>query len=626
MKTQRRLISTLVATAIASTAFAASNASAAQFTGMIIFGDSLSDGGYFRRGLNLPSAIGRFTTNPGITAAEMIGQRYGYTTAPSNTAGGTNFAQGGARVNAPAPGLTPPGLAERPVTTQVTEYLTSNGGRADPAALYSMWAGANDIFFNLSAVQAGLVNPNDLSTIISTTANQMTANVGRLMAAGARYVLVYSLPNIGTTPQFRGTPLAGTVTQLTAGYNTALFTGLAASNLSVIPVDAFTLLSEIQADFARYGFTNITGTACNLATTPNQSSLFCSPATYTTANAATTYLFADGVHPTTAAHRIVADHVIGLIEGPANMGLLAESGLRVRDAHLRTVDKGLAAAMNGKVGGIAAFAALDGGKYDYSATPLAEGAQNDLRAYTAGITFRASESVGVGVAIGKTEADAAFTNGVGKYDVAETAVSGFFNANVGNFTVRGKATVGDLSYDGIQRNIVLGPVTRVATANSGGANFSTQFDLGYRLKLGAITLMPFAGYTTQNVEVNDFYEGGAGSSNLQYLKQRLTSRVSSFGLGASGDFGAITPYVRVSMEKEHNNDQRFVTANAFTFVTQTNPTYSIPTFRGDDSWGTAVIGVNGRFDRITAGIAYSSIFSRGNVKADGLTASVSYAF
>jgi outer membrane lipase/esterase len=624
----KRILPALIAASLGVAATIGSMPSmAAQFTGMIIFGDSLSDGGFYRRGLNLPSVIGRFTTNPGITAAEMIGQRYGFNTAPSNVAGGTNYAQGGARVAQPAPGLTPPGQPERPVSTQIREYLTANGGRADPGALYSVWAGANDVFFNLGAVQAGLVNPNDLPGIIQTAAGAMVTQIGTLKGAGARYVLAYTLPNIGVTPQFGGTPLAATVTSLAAGYNTALFTTLKGAGIEVIPVDAFTLLAEIQADFARYGFTNITGTACNLATTPNQSSLFCSPANYTTPTAANTFLFADGVHPTSAAHRIVADHAIGLIEGPANMGLLAESGLRVRDSHLRTIDKGMAMAMNGKVGGVSAFAALDGGKYDYSATPLAEGVQNDLRAYTAGVSFRASETIAVGLAVGRAEADAAFTGNIGKYDVSETALSGFFTAGLGNFYVRGKASVGDLSYDSIRRNIVLGPVTRVASSNAGGTNFSTQFDAGYNLKLGALRLSPFAGFTTQTVEINDFFEGGAGSSNLQYLKQSLTSRVSSFGVAAAADFGKLTPYVRISMDKEHNNDQRFVTANAFTFVTQTNPSYSIPTYRGDDSWGTAVVGINGQFgERLSAGIAYTSIFSRGNVKADGLTAGVSYAF
>ena len=90
----------------------------AQFSNVYVFGDSLSDAGFFRpflASLGLPSSLvatmGRYTTNPGPVWSEIIAQFYGVTPAPSN-AGGTIFAQGGARVNL-TPGVsTPPGQPE----------------------------------------------------------------------------------------------------------------------------------------------------------------------------------------------------------------------------------------------------------------------------------------------------------------------------------------------------------------------------------------------------------------------------------------------------------------------------------------------------------------------------------
>ena len=65
---------------------------------------------------------------------------------PPSLAGGTNFAWGGACVNAAAPCLNPvPNIG-----TQVTQYLSLTGGVADPNALYSIWGGANDIFATLT--------------------------------------------------------------------------------------------------------------------------------------------------------------------------------------------------------------------------------------------------------------------------------------------------------------------------------------------------------------------------------------------------------------------------------------------------------------------------------------------
>ena len=82
-------------------------------------------------------------------------------------------------------------------------------------------------------------------------------------------------------------------------YNTALFGALNTAGLRVIPLDTFTLLREIVASPAEYGFGNVTGTACNPQITA--SSVTCSPLNYATPSAADTYAFADGVHPSSKA-------------------------------------------------------------------------------------------------------------------------------------------------------------------------------------------------------------------------------------------------------------------------------------------------------------------------------------
>ena len=120
------------------------HAPAQTFSNVIVFGDSLSDGGVYGS---------RFTTNPGFTAAEYLAQDFGFTITPS-TQGGSNYAQGGARVASDS-ASTPSGFAQRSVSTQVKEYLSSTGNAADPNALYVLQGGANDIFQNLAAVQQG---------------------------------------------------------------------------------------------------------------------------------------------------------------------------------------------------------------------------------------------------------------------------------------------------------------------------------------------------------------------------------------------------------------------------------------------------------------------------------------
>ena len=68
MSLKKRLLTTLVAGTLSA---AATSAYAVPFTGVIVFGDSLSDAGAYRPGLTAlvgaqaAAGLGRFTTNPG---------------------------------------------------------------------------------------------------------------------------------------------------------------------------------------------------------------------------------------------------------------------------------------------------------------------------------------------------------------------------------------------------------------------------------------------------------------------------------------------------------------------------------------------------------------------------------
>ncbi|MGE5616200.1 MAG: SGNH/GDSL hydrolase family protein, partial [Bacillota bacterium] len=193
MKTKKRVLPALIVSIFAAAGSAA--AEAAQFSNVVVFGDSLSDAGYYRPFLaaagvpaSLVGQLGRFTTNPGPVWSEIISQYYGITPAPSN-AGGSIYAQGGARV-ALTPGITPPGQAERPISTQITEYLTANNNHADPNALFAVWGGANDFFVNNSLLQAGQINATQFQQNILTAAGAEVQQTGRLFAAGAQHVMV----------------------------------------------------------------------------------------------------------------------------------------------------------------------------------------------------------------------------------------------------------------------------------------------------------------------------------------------------------------------------------------------------------------------------------------------------
>ena len=314
MKT--KLIRSVLAAALACAAVPAFAQNAnSPFSQTVFFGDSLSDGGFFRP--LLPASVrpvtGQFTTNPGYVWSQYLADYYGTSAAPNgNGQTGSNYAAGGARVGVNSTGaLGPiPSLA-----TQMNNYLTANGGRADAHALYTVWGGANDLF----AITSGGANP---TTTISSAVAAQIGIVGTLTQAGAQYILVPTIPDLGLTPAFRaqGATAQAQGTALTVSYNTALFNGLAASNLRVIPLDTFHFLQEVVANPSAFGITNITGTACQPQITAN--SLTCNPTSYVNPSAPYTYLFADGVHPTSSAHKALADFAISVIEGPRQVAIL----------------------------------------------------------------------------------------------------------------------------------------------------------------------------------------------------------------------------------------------------------------------------------------------------------------
>ena len=634
MSLKKRLIPTLVG---ATLALSASAASAVSFNGVYIFGDSLSDAGFYRPGiaslLGAPSAaaLGKFTTNPWPVWSELIAQYYGGNAAASNAGGGI-YAQGGMQVtgNAPTAGPTGgrlgPGGTQRPMATQISEYLASNGGAANPNALYGVWFGANDFFSQVDGILAGTLTVAQVQANVPGIAAAEVAQVARLQAAGARYILAFNLPDIGATLSFSSGPLAALsplATGVSAGLNTSFFTGLRSANIKVIPVDIARLVAEIRANPSAYGFTNTTGTACNLALTQG-TSLFCSQAALVSANAGQTYFFADGVHPTTAVHAIFADLVKSLIDGPNAYSVMAEVPLSSRAAHIRTLDEGLRQGQSAQVGKISVFAAAEGSKYDISKNALGPQTDTKNKAVSVGITMRASDTVTVGAAVGSTKGEARM-GGIGQFDLSENALSFFGSAKSGPFYASFMGSFADAKYDNIQRSIKIGTVTRLATAATKGGNSSYGLTGGYDHEWGMLSIGPFASVTSQDVTVNAFTEAGAGSANLNIGEQSRRSRVVSAGARASVNLGNWVPFARVSMDRDSKKEDRFISANPVTVVS--GNTYDIPGYKADSSWVTASVGVRGKLaDRVGLSVVYTGVSSKTNVKQDGVTASVSYDF
>ncbi len=341
-------------------------------TRVVAFGDSLTDLGAYVVATQIPLGQaagvapfvgGKFTTNShtGYTATnnnsnaniwvEIVAARLGVAITPAEVGFGpaanrrkcpvtlinpalagscTGYAQGGSRVTSPAGvnnpngngivvtnGVPGPAPMTVPMVTQVADHLAAFTSFSSGDVVF-VFGGNNDVLLQAGAVGLGL--PVDAAqTNVVTAATELAALVkNEILAKGAKRVAVLTLPDSAATPY--GSTLSADgralLTGLSAAFNAALLAGLDGSGAKII--DARALNAAVQASPASFGLTNTTTPACAVAT-----SLLCNaaPAALFAAAglpnlnnlnpgaSASTYLFADGVHPTTGGHKIFAEQI-----------------------------------------------------------------------------------------------------------------------------------------------------------------------------------------------------------------------------------------------------------------------------------------------------------------------------
>ncbi len=340
------------------------------FSALISFGDSLSDvGTYSPAPAQFNIAGGKFTTNSstGTIWVENVATALGLLVTPAQVGFNgqsvscpaaanpnpviakscTAYGQGGSRVTDPnGVGHDPAtggGALTVPVATQIANHLASPafGGRFADTDLVMVYAGSNDVFtqFGIFAAKAAQIQAQAGSgAITADQANaalfqaQTEAQLGmkqaafelaalvktQILAKGGKYVAVMTLSDIADTPfgnSAQVAPARGVLTDLSRIFNLWLRDQLTGAPVQII--DTFALFKDLTANATQLGFTNITLPACDgvkiAAATANNvtdgSSLFCGPASLrdTPPASATTWFFADSVHPTTGGHKAISD-------------------------------------------------------------------------------------------------------------------------------------------------------------------------------------------------------------------------------------------------------------------------------------------------------------------------------
>ncbi|MEN3031158.1 autotransporter outer membrane beta-barrel domain-containing protein [Chromobacterium amazonense] len=661
-------------TALALATAMALPAAAHAYSNIYFFGDSLSDVGAFQL---LPTPTGgqwplnaRWTTGNGANWTDVLSGHYGLKSVANNPSNantskqGNNYAQGGAiaqdytsaTTNFPtaAAGIESVGpdnatkILELP--TQIQNYLTATGGKADANALYTVWIGGNDVIAALSTASS-----TTGQKFITASAQAAATSVAMLERAGAKTIIVPTLPDMsaaplaiyaslqavqqklgltdnqvntaygaawqqlsaasgaGNDPKLIQAALAaansalslptGTVAafyngtssqagvqpslqQLSSGYNQLVDMMLSGNNLqhNVVRANVALLFQEILANPGKYGFTNVTGSACP------QSAISC-PANVLPNQV---YVFTDPLHPTPAAHKLIGDYTYGLLQAPLFAAAMPESALNnarqlgsALDARYQAIRSQQRA-----VGTVSAFVdgAFNQDKIAYNG--LESKPKGQL--YTLGLDFQASPSLSLGLAMSRQQgkSDVASSGTPGTLNDRTTLMAGLVSYKQDKFWIDGDVHVGSGDVD-TSRSVTEGP----ATINIGGKTRQTQYGMriggGYRLQYGSLTHGPVAGLDFAHAKVGGFTEQGGNSSSMSFNEQTRSSLVGRVGWQLDATIGQFSPYAKVSYAHEFKQDDRNVTAGLATAMGDWTTNLGKPA----SNWMEWTAGVSANFNK-----------------------------
>ena len=237
-----------------------------------------------------------------------------------------------------------------PLTTQVANHLSRKGNFTENDLILVL-GGNNDGFvqfeaFATAAAQiqadaaAGNITPDQANQLLFAAQQEAMAGmktaalelantvVTQILGKGGKYVIVMTILDPIYTPFGASLPaeVQPVLSGLSQNFNLWLRDGLTGQPVQLI--DTESLFAPMRADPAKYGIANNTIPACDAAkiaaitggAITDGSSLFCNsdPAVpwYGIRDGAdvNTWLFADGVHPTTKGHKLLSDAILGQLK------------------------------------------------------------------------------------------------------------------------------------------------------------------------------------------------------------------------------------------------------------------------------------------------------------------------
>ena len=590
----------LLASAIALATVNPAVAASSPFGQLVVFGDSLLDTGNF--GVRFTNKDSDGSGNDADISADILADYLGVELTPA-ILGGTNYAVGGYQTSDIFNSVAGTGIET--FLGSRNAYLAEVGGSISADTLIFMDGGGNDISAILQTVA-----PADVPAAVQASAQTYVSTAAALHRAGAQYIMLANVPDVGKTPFAYAAETFGvlppgtsaTISAITSGMNDGidLLSALLLSDANIIPVDIAGLGDFIIANADAYGIANgLLDVGGGLML---EQSLLCYDGSggsciehplYGLNSIATSgdsadprkLFFNDALHPTELVSEINGDYVIDILSAPMEVGLLPELALSASRAQGAAAINELRNSRWNEGQGRLFFSG------DINEDDSSNFGGNDGKSVTVGMTYAASTNLMVGLAITVGNQEVELTGTSFESDsLGLTAMLGYRRDKI---FIDGLIGLSDLTYDNLMRDVELGTITLEAEGDTNGLAWNLDVLVGYDvLSSDKWHLAPAVGFQVIDVHVDGYTESGGGVSNYRWFDQDRKSQQYRVGLVMSGDLNKrLSVFAEVFAVTEDKHGDQDIRIENTTLASRR--AYHLPSYIAtDDSYTSATVGAS----------------------------------
>jgi outer membrane lipase/esterase len=573
------------------------------FTDIVVFGDSLMDNGNWGTVFTNDDSDG--SGDKATIAPEYLADHLGFELNPA-LFGGNNYGVGGHQTPDVFNAIAGTGIATHLGTRG--SYLSEVGNAIPGGTLFLVDGGGNDIN---AILQGNAATPELVPGLIEERINTYTASVGALHAAGAQYIMVSNVPDVGNVPGIKAAELLGLIppgfsslfTDASNSFNDgfSLFQYMGVRDANIIPVDLNGMISFILDNADEYGFAS---GDLDLGFASMDQRFMCydgsngdcvehplfglnSVATPGDTSDPRKLIFNDALHPAEKTSEITGDYLIDIISAPMKVGALPNMALNAG----RTQAAVGADELRSSRWGAGEGRLFISGDTANSDDPMSSAPEADSKSLTIGHTLVVTENLVLGAAITASEQNMAISGA--DFEAESLGLSGLMGYHKGNLFVDAAVSFATLSYDDLVRDVKLGSKTLSANGSTEGRVWTTDLLAGYDLLSAEDKhFAPAIGLQFSSATVDGYTESGGEISNYAWSDQERESFQLRIGAVASAQLSkniqVFAEVFSVTEEDDENQDIRIRNTNLSGQMPYTLPSY----IGNDESFISATVGAS----------------------------------